>query len=127
MDGSDLTDRQRAVLDFIVETVETRGFPPALRDICESAQLPEPTPTLEAWRTRGTCAGTLPSPAQLRSNGTAPHRPPSHPRQAIPGSASCLSTAASLQVPRRLRSKTSRARSPSQATSSRQKRTSFCR
>lgn len=43
MDGSDLTGRQRAVLDFIVETVETRGFPPAVREICEAVGLSSPS------------------------------------------------------------------------------------
>jgi repressor LexA len=28
-----LTERQKAILDFIVETVQTRGFPPTLREI----------------------------------------------------------------------------------------------
>lgn len=28
-----LTERQRAILDFIVETLQTRGFPPTLREI----------------------------------------------------------------------------------------------
>ena len=28
-----LTDRQQAILDFIVETIQTRGFPPTLREI----------------------------------------------------------------------------------------------
>ena len=31
----DLTDRQRRVLDFIVHSVERRGYPPSLREICE--------------------------------------------------------------------------------------------
>ena len=28
-----LTDRQRAILDFIIETIRTQGFPPTLREI----------------------------------------------------------------------------------------------
>jgi len=43
LDGSDLTLKQRAILDFIVETVETRGFPPAVREICEAVGLSSPS------------------------------------------------------------------------------------
>jgi len=43
MDGSDLTQRQRAILDFIVEAVETRGFPPAVREIGEAVGLSSPS------------------------------------------------------------------------------------
>jgi repressor LexA len=43
LDGSDLTERQREILDCIVEAVETRGFPPAVREICESVGLSSPS------------------------------------------------------------------------------------
>ena len=43
LDGSDLTLKQRAILDFIVATVETRGFPPAVREICEAVGLSSPS------------------------------------------------------------------------------------
>ena len=43
LDGSDLTAKQRAILDFIVQTVETRGFPPAVREICEAVGLSSPS------------------------------------------------------------------------------------
>ncbi len=43
LDGSDLTLKQRAILDFIVQTVETRGFPPAVREICEAVGLSSPS------------------------------------------------------------------------------------
>lgn len=32
--GSELTERQREILDFIKEFIGRRGYPPALRDIC---------------------------------------------------------------------------------------------
>ncbi|CAN5855094.1 transcriptional repressor LexA [soil metagenome] len=43
LDGSDLTLKQRAILDFIVATVETRGFPPAVREICQAVGLSSPS------------------------------------------------------------------------------------
>ncbi|MGQ0678717.1 MAG: transcriptional repressor LexA [Actinomycetota bacterium] len=39
MDGADLTKRQRDILDFIVETVQDRGFPPSVREICDAVGL----------------------------------------------------------------------------------------
>lgn len=43
LDGSDLTLKQRSILDFIVETVEKRGFPPAVREICDAVGLSSPS------------------------------------------------------------------------------------
>lgn len=43
MDGSDLTTRQRAILDYIVESVEARGYPPAVREIGEAVGLASPS------------------------------------------------------------------------------------
>lgn len=43
MDGSDLTDRQRQILDYIVEATETRGYPPAVREIGEAVGLTSPS------------------------------------------------------------------------------------
>jgi repressor LexA len=43
LDGSDLTGRQRAILDYIVEALEKRGFPPAVREICEAVGLSSPS------------------------------------------------------------------------------------
>jgi repressor LexA len=43
MDGSDLSQRQRDILDFIVATVEGRGYPPAVREIGESVGLNSPS------------------------------------------------------------------------------------
>ena len=43
LDGSDLTDRQRAILDFIVATVKDRGFPPAVREIGDAVGLNSPS------------------------------------------------------------------------------------
>lgn len=43
LDGSDLTPKQRAILDFIVQAVQARGFPPAVREICEAVGLSSPS------------------------------------------------------------------------------------
>lgn len=39
----DLTDRQRAILDFIVSTHEARGYPPTVREIGEAVGLSSPS------------------------------------------------------------------------------------
>ena len=43
MDGSDLTKRQRAILDYIVDSVDRRGYPPAVREIGEAVGLASPS------------------------------------------------------------------------------------
>ena len=43
MDGSDLTKRQRAILDYIVASVNDRGFPPSVREIGEAVGLASPS------------------------------------------------------------------------------------
>lgn len=42
-DGSDLSVRQRKVLDVIRHTVDTRGYPPSLREIGETVGLTSPS------------------------------------------------------------------------------------
>jgi repressor LexA len=65
MDGSDLTKRQRAILDFIVDTVESRGFPPSVREIGDSVGLSSPS-TVHAH------LGTLEDRGYLRRDPTKP-------------------------------------------------------
>ncbi len=43
MDGSDLSKRQRAILDYIVSSVNDRGFPPSVREIGEAVGLASPS------------------------------------------------------------------------------------
>lgn len=43
MDGADLTKRQRDILDFIVENMQDRGFPPSVREICDAVGLSSPS------------------------------------------------------------------------------------
>jgi repressor LexA len=65
MDGSDLTQKQRAILNFIVETVGKRGFPPTVREIGESVGLSSPS-TVHAH------LGTLEERGYLRRDPTKP-------------------------------------------------------
>jgi repressor LexA len=43
MDRSDLTERQRQILDYILATVRQRGYPPAVREIGEAVGLSSPS------------------------------------------------------------------------------------
>lgn len=65
MDGSDLTERQRAILDFIVEAVEERGYPPAVREIGSAVGLHSPS-TVHAH------LGALEEKGYLRRDPTKP-------------------------------------------------------
>jgi repressor LexA len=65
MDGSDLSRRQRDILDFIVTTVEQRGYPPAVREIGEAVGLHSPS-TVHAH------LGALEDKGYLRRDPTKP-------------------------------------------------------
>ena len=43
MSPSDITDRQKQILDFILETVQGRGYPPSVREIGEAVGLSSPS------------------------------------------------------------------------------------
>lgn len=43
LDGSDLSKRQRQILDYIVQAVEDRGYPPSVREIGEAVGLASPS------------------------------------------------------------------------------------
>ena len=65
LDGSDLTPKQRAILDFIVQAVQARGFPPAVREICDAVGLSSPS-TVHAH------LGTLEDRGYIRRDPTKP-------------------------------------------------------
>jgi repressor LexA len=65
MDGADLTERQTAIMDFIVQTVEARGFPPSVREICDAVGLSSPS-TVHAH------LGTLEEKGYLKRDPTKP-------------------------------------------------------
>lgn len=65
VDGSDLSERQRAVLDLIVETVRKRGFPPSVREIGAAIGLSSPS-TVHAH------LATLEEKGYLRRDATKP-------------------------------------------------------
>lgn len=84
MDGSDLTARQRAVLDYIVDAVESRGFPPAVREIGEAVGLSSPSTVhahLRSLEERGYLRRDPAKPRAIevrwqRSQEPAPSAPP---------------------------------------------------
>ena len=82
MDGSDLTQRQRAILDFIVESVERRGYPPAVREIGQAVGLASPSTVhahLQTLEDRGYLRRdpTKPRAIEVRwgEHGAQPERP----------------------------------------------------
>jgi repressor LexA len=87
MSGSnddDLTDRQRAILEFIVDQQQVRGFPPSVREIGEAVGLTSPSTVhshLETLQRRGFLHRdpTKPRAIEVRwdraSGGTAERRP----------------------------------------------------
>ena len=40
--AADLTPKQLAIYNFIRKHIETKGFPPAIRDICEEFDISSP-------------------------------------------------------------------------------------
>ena len=80
----DLTDRQRAILEFIVTQQQVRGFPPSVREIGEAVGLTSPSTVhshLETLQRRGYLHRdpTKPRAIEVRwdraSGGTAERRP----------------------------------------------------
>lgn len=81
MDGGELTKRQRDILDFIVATVEERGYPPAVREIGEAIGLHSPSTVHAHLRTleqRGYLRRdpTKPRAIEVRWQGKKKHRGP---------------------------------------------------
>jgi repressor LexA len=55
-DRPELTDKQKAIYDYIREHIETKGFPPAIRDICGEFGISSPNGVmchLKALETKG--------------------------------------------------------------------------
>ena len=82
--AEDLTDRQLAILQFIVEEQQTRGYPPSVREIGEAVGLTSPSTVhshLETLQRRGYLRKdpTKPRAIEVRwdpaSGGTAEKRP----------------------------------------------------
>jgi repressor LexA len=82
--AEDLTDRQRAILEFIVDMQQTRGYPPSVREIGEAVGLTSPSTVhshLETLQRRGFLRKdpTKPRAIEVRwdsaSGGTAERRP----------------------------------------------------
>ncbi|HVM52285.1 MAG TPA: transcriptional repressor LexA [Acidimicrobiales bacterium] len=84
MSNDELTDRQRAILEFIVSQQRDRGFPPSVREIGEAVGLTSPSTVhshLETLQRRGYLRKdpTKPRAIEVRwdaaSGGTAERRP----------------------------------------------------
>ena len=55
-----ISPKQQEILEYIKSQILERGFPPAVRDICEAVHLsplPASTPTWRRWRRMATYAG----------------------------------------------------------------------
>ena len=85
-DGDGLTARQRAILEAIRDSVERRGYPPSIREICEAAgpgvHLERRPPTSRAGAQR--LSAPRPQPPSggrrpPRRRRRAPRRPPRRP------------------------------------------------
>jgi repressor LexA len=79
-DGSDLTERQKAILEFIVRKVEDRGYPPAVREIGEAVGLSSPSTVhahLQTLQDKGYLRRdpTKPRAIEVRWEREAPERP----------------------------------------------------
>ncbi len=97
MDGSDLTQRQRAILDFIVASVEQRGYPPAVREIGQAVGLASPSTVhahLQTLEDRGYLRRDPTKPRAIEAAPSPPARPrsPSRSRKERSPSRRTLST-----------------------------------
>jgi repressor LexA len=82
MDTSDLTKRQRDILEYILDTVERRGYPPSVREIGEATGLHSPSTVhshLGTLEERGYLRRDPAKPRAIevrRSSGEQGERPP---------------------------------------------------
>ena len=65
-----ITDKQREILEYIKNEILNRGFPPAVREICEAVNLKSSLLFMHTWRVWKRMAISdviLPNREQLRS------------------------------------------------------------
>ena len=77
MSDTALTDKQQLIYAYIRKTIETKGFPPAIRDICEAFGISSPNGVmchLKALEKKGLLTRELHS---ARAITLVDHRPPS--------------------------------------------------
>lgn len=79
LDGTDLSIRQRAILDYIIQSVEERGYPPAVREIGDAVGLASPSTVhvhLKTLEERGYLRRdpTKPRAIEVRWEAGAPRR-----------------------------------------------------
>ena len=61
-----ITDKQREILEYIKNEILNRGFPPAVREICEAVNL-KFMHTWRVWKRMAISDVILPNREQLRS------------------------------------------------------------
>ena len=64
MSEGNITPKQKEILEYIKDQILTRGFPPAVREICEAVNLKSTSSVHSHLETLS--AGIRPNPAQLR-------------------------------------------------------------
>ena len=65
-----ISKKQQEILDYIKNEILNRGFPPAVREICEAVNLKSTSSYMliwKHWRRTVTSAEMPPSPERLRS------------------------------------------------------------
>lgn len=65
-----ITQKQQEILDYIKNEILNRGFPPAVREICEAVGLKSTSSVhshLELWRKTDTPAEIVQTPCYMRS------------------------------------------------------------
>ena len=64
-----ITSKQQEILEYIKETILQKGYPPAVREICEAVHLKSTSSVhshLSALEEKATYGVTLPNPGPLR-------------------------------------------------------------
>ena len=61
-----LSDKQQQILEFIKRRILDKGYPPAVREICEAVNLRLSIPIWRLWREKDTFIEILPSLVRSR-------------------------------------------------------------
>ena len=60
-----ITSKQQEILEYIKETILKKGYPPAVREICEAVHLK--STSSQHWRRKASYGATQPNQGPLRS------------------------------------------------------------
>ena len=50
MSQGKITEKQKEILEYIKETILSKGYPPAVREICEAVHLKSTSLSTPTWR-----------------------------------------------------------------------------